>query len=244
MEVTNSKAGWRGSIRPDERATALSAVVAIHAILAAMLLTGLAPRFVRQADPPLKVFDLEPVRPTPARAAATERDRPKDAAAPDHRLADPKAMVVPRIVLPRPVLLAAAPVAGTGRTPTAGSALSGAGTGAGGAGSGTGGGGRGGGVASHAQWIAGMIVDRDYPEEAKQAGMQGVVAILFTVHRDGRVSDCRIDHSSGSVELDRMTCALAEQRLRYAPARDGAGQPVEEVTGRYFTFVLGHRRSL
>jgi protein TonB len=69
-----------------------------------------------------------------------------------------------------------------------------------------------------------------------------VVDVLFTVHTDGRVSGCRIDHSSGSPELDRLTCALTEQRLLYNPALDASGKPTEEIAGRRFRFVMSPRR--
>ncbi|GAC1573410.1 MAG: hypothetical protein NVS3B5_02970 [Sphingomicrobium sp.] len=104
------------------------------------------------------------------------------------------------------------------------------------------GGGTGGGLSRHAAWIGGGISNRDYPVEAKRAGLQGVVDVRVIVMTDGRVRNCTIDRSSGSAELDRMTCELVEKRLLFSPALDAAGKPVEEVSGRRFRYVVGPPR--
>jgi len=235
--------GWRGTARRGERAATLAAVGAIHVLLGLALLSGLSPRLVRQVEQPMTLVDVAPPPPPPPPEAPAPKakERVRDAPAPPAPKAEPKPIAAPPVRIPQPVKLAAAPIAGQGSANQSGAATAGTGTGAGGNGNGMGAGG-GGGIASHAQWLAGAISDRDYPDEAKRAGVEGAVAILFTVRRDGRIADCRIDRSSGSVELDRLTCALAVQRLRFDPARDAAGRPVEEVSGRFFRFVLGRRR--
>jgi protein TonB len=39
------------------------------------------------------------------------------------------------------------------------------------------------------------------------------------------VSGCEITASSGNAELDAATCKYATSRARFAPAKDGEGQP-------------------
>lgn len=50
-----------------------------------------------------------------------------------------------------------------------------------------------------------------YPHEARRARQQGVVKVRFTVHRDGRVSDAQIRHSSGQPLLDAATLDLLQR---------------------------------
>lgn len=128
---------------------------------------------------------------------------------------------------------AVAPTAQQGAAPTTAPGSGGAGTGSGAVGSGTGGGGEGG---VRARRIAGALTDRDYPAAAARVRAEGVVAIAFRVTREGRVRDCRILRSSGTLLLDRETCRLVEQRFRYAPARDAQGQVMEDSVTTSFAW--------
>ena len=141
----------------------------------------------------------------------------------------------PPLPVPVPAVEAAANV-DLGASVGSGPPGLGSGTGSGG------GGGGGGGIAQHAEWVGGGLTNRDYPDAAKRARLQGVVDVRFIVQVDGRVRECKIDHSSGSAELDRMTCGIVEQRLLYNPALDPAGKPVEEMAGRRFRFVMVARQ--
>ena len=234
--MDEGRPGWRTATRREERWTALAGVVAVHLAVGILLWQGLSERAMRPGEAPLKLVTLEPPPPTPLKALAPRPDR--TAAAPPAPKADPRPLAAPPPLVPQPVTRPAAPVAGSGDQARAGAASAGSGTGAGGLGDGAGGGGN----SRHAEWLAGGIDDRDYPPAFKRAGLAGQVAVRFTVRTDGRVEDCRVDRSSGSAELDALTCALVERRLRYAPARDSAGRAVAELAGRRFTFVLGRRR--
>jgi protein TonB len=81
----------------------------------------------------------------------------------------------------------------------------------------------------------------DYPRGAKRAGIEGSVAVRFTVRTDGSVSDCEVIRSSANEELDATTCRLIERRFRYQPARDTDGRPVAEVVTRTFDWMLPRR---
>ena len=230
--------GWPGSVRSRERAVALAGVALVHVgVLLFLLLarSGPPPQPSAEHLPHLIIVELPPA-PPPVRSAAAQRPR---AAAPSAAKALPKPiMAMPANISPA-VPLAAPPIASEGIAAKAGDAQAGSGTGAGANGSSLA---SGGGIVSHAEWLSGAITDSDYPKEAKRAGLQGAIAVRFTVRTDGRVEDCRIEQSSRSDALDRLTCALVEQRMRYAPARDAAGRPIQEAAGRYFRFVLGRRR--
>lgn len=74
---------------------------------------------------------------------------------------------------------------------------------------------------------AGSISSDDYPVLALRADMQGVTRTLITIGTDGRVSNCRILKSSGSVLLDAHSCALVTARFVFDPALDSNGQAIE-----------------
>jgi protein TonB len=73
------------------------------------------------------------------------------------------------------------------------------------------------------------LKDSDYPDDGAETGIRGRVFVRYVVETDGRVSRCRVTRSSGSRELDALTCRLIEQRFRYDPSLDAAGRPVEST---------------
>ena len=154
----------------------------------------------------------------------------------------PKPVIRP--VAPPPIAAAPRPGSGSdssaGATPTAGPGSGaggqGDGTGAGGAGSGTGGGG------SKAVLLSGRITDRDYPRAASRARIGGDVEARFTIERNGRVSGCRVTRSSGDASLDATTCLLIEERFRFKPATNAAGEAVATSYGWRQSWWLERRR--
>lgn len=81
--------------------------------------------------------------------------------------------------------------------------------------------------------LAGLFSDLDYPAAAVAAREEGPVAFRLDVGPNGRVEGCAITGSSGSAELDSATCRLLTSRARFTPARDSAGNPVQDsVAGR------------
>ena len=236
--------GWTTNTDRRDRLLTLAGVGLAHLAVLLLFLTGSPEGLHRIVEQPMLLITIRPSPPPQPLAkppAAPARSR-KTSSALTKR---PRPTHPPP---PVPVPVAVAAVADTDLSASVGSGLShgsiGTGLNLGGdLGEGrSGGGGGGGGLARHAEWVGGGIGNRDYPEAAKRAGLQGVVDVLFNVHTDGRVSGCRIDHSSGSPELDRLTCALTEQRLLYNPALDVSGKPIEEIAGRRFRFVMSPRR--
>ena len=68
----------------------------------------------------------------------------------------------------------------------------------------------------------------DYPPAAFKEGREGTVEFEAIVNIDGRLRDCRIVQTSGHSDLDETTCRLLTERLRFRPAKDSAGNSVED----------------
>ena len=226
----------RWSDRPGgpRRFALLAAVALAHLGVLALLIAMPQDRLLRARDQALKLITIPLPPPAPPQTDPPKPPPPRKAAPlPPRRSPPPAVKPPPPIPVPVPAVEAAAQV------DLSASVGSGALAGASGT---SGGNGSRDGIAQHATWVGGGLTSRDYPEAAKRARLQGVVDVRFIVQVDGRVRDCHIDHSSGSAELDRMTCGIIEQRLLYNPALDLAGKPVEEVAGRRFRFVMAPRK--
>lgn len=81
--------------------------------------------------------------------------------------------------------------------------------------------------------LTGNIVTPDnYPSSALRKEEEGIVAFSATISPEGKVVTCQIQSSSGSQALDDATCNNVS-KLRFIPATDAAGKPVEGTyTGR------------
>jgi protein TonB len=239
-----------------DRISSAGAVGLLHALIGYALLTGLGYGPSRAVPEALKLLNLTelPLPPPPAKPARPDvepkprKARPKNAegaASPANLRNTPTEIMAPppEIRLPVPPPIPVAPAPGQGSAPAAGAAnVPGPGTGSGGIGNGLGsgrfgngtGGGGGGGRPARARWISGSIRGSDYPDAAYRAHVGGIVHLRFTVAPNGRVSDCAVTRSSGSRELDSITCRLIVQRFRYRPARDAEGRPIaESVVGEH-----------
>jgi protein TonB len=222
---------YQGTAERPDKAKAIAAVIAVHAALAFVILTGLKVGIVNQAVERLKTFNLEqPPPPPPVPPPLRPRPQPqvkKEAGAPAKR-AEPTPVVAPPPVIPAPSPIPAAKIAGTGSAPTSGAGTSGTGTGAGGYGYGPGGGGTG--AFTPARKLT-KIPDHEYRRFAATGLVAGNVAISIRVNPDGTVSNCRIARSSGNAYADALMCQLTQQYVRFSPARDPYGRPVaQDVT--------------
>lgn len=225
---------------PHDRWKGAAAAIGVQAAIGFLLVSGLAARFPQAASEGLKLFRVAPIPPLPAPPPPVpprvRTDRPEGRASPPDLRNQATQLVAPPpvipLVVPPPVI--AADKAGVGAARNTGAAdIPGPGTGAGGVGDGTGSGGAGdgdgGGGGSPPEWRSGRIRDRDFPRGLGEAGVQGAVAVRYDVGVDGRVSNCRIDQSSGSRALDETTCRLITERFRFRPARDAGGRPVRST---------------
>ncbi len=245
---------FAGANSRKDRLTSALAVIALHGIIGFALLNafGISAKDIESSVASnLSVIAL---------ALPTVADEKPKVAAPKPEgaasAANLKKTSAPReapkriVEVPSKITLPAAPKVGRGRENDAGAANTpGAGTGAGGMGTGFGSGNNGdgtggGGVAARARMVSGRITNADYPPSARAARQGGTVTAHFNVGTDGRARNCSVVKSSGNADIDATTCRLIEQRFRFEPARNKAGQPITDVTGWQQTWWLerGKRR--
>jgi protein TonB len=198
--------------------------------------TDTSPRTI-EATPPVLIEIVEPPPPEPDRG----RTREEEGSAGKKDEPTPVVVPTPKIVMLAEPPTPAAPIAGIGSSPDAGAATAGTGPGAGGSGSGRGGGGTGG-SGSTAQWLSGGLKDSDYPRAALKDRLMGQVSVRFTVLTSGRIANCHVVKSSGSDLLDATTCQLLSERLRFRPATDGTGRPIQTELGSDYTWGIRFRR--
>ncbi|HTK58921.1 MAG TPA: energy transducer TonB [Sphingomicrobium sp.] len=235
--------GYRSEPSRPDKAKAIAGVIVVYAVIigAALLMPANSP--LRMGEQPQTVLvDVNEI-PEPQPPPKKEPGKAKEEEGAAGKKAEPTEVVVPepKQVVPAKSPVAAAPIAGTGSASTAGAATAGTGPGAGGSGTGSGGGGTGGG-GSQAQWISGGLQNSDYPRAALHDKLQGRVSVRFTVLVSGRIAKCRITASSGSPLLDATTCRLLTERLRFRPATNGAGVPVQSELGSDYTWGINFRR--
>jgi protein TonB len=68
-----------------------------------------------------------------------------------------------------------------------------------------------------------------YPIEARNAGQEGRTVFRLQIDAQGRVMQCDIVQSSGSVQLDNTTCDLVLTNGHFAPAHDATGKAVPGI---------------
>lgn len=207
-------------IQDRNRAVALGAAVALHgAAIALLILFPASERAPAPAERLVAVAFPEPPPPPPPPAPVPQ---PQAAApAPPSRGADeaPSPPLQPR---PLPSPSPAQPSLDAGAGSGSGSGT-GAGSGAGPGGAGTG---AGSGPVTPPQRIAGELTNADYRRAQAPAGASGTVVVAFRVRADGAADSCRVTRSSGYPAFDEATCRLIQQRFRFRPARDGAGNAI------------------
>jgi len=224
---------YQGTADRPDRAKAIAAVLAVHAVLAFIIVSGLNVQMARRAIERLTTITIsEPPPPPPPQlppkpaAKPQAMKKPEGAAA---KKANPTPVVAPEPKLPVPSPIPAAKVAGTGSSSASGTTATGNGTGAGGAGNGPGGGGDFSGY-TPARRVS-RIPDREYRSLAATGLRSGNVGVTIRVNPDGSVSNCRVARSSGNGSADALMCQLTMRYIRFDPARDREGRPVaQDVT--------------
>lgn len=132
----------------------------------------------------------------------------------------------------------------TGAADTSGARDAGEGTGASGDGSGTGsgsdGGGMGGGLASGPSVKSGEVNSaRDFPvpEGGRETRFGKSVTVVFIVGIDGRARNCSVVRTSVDTQTTALACPLVIEKVRFNPARNRAGEPVEARYGYRIDFM-------
>ncbi|WP_108787387.1 hypothetical protein [Erythrobacter sp. Alg231-14] len=126
----------------------------------------------------------------------------------------------------------------TGAAQTSGAREAGDSTGSEGEGQGTGsgnqGGGQGNGVAIRPSVASGALDPRrDFPipEGGREARFGTSVTVFFMVTTDGRARDCSVTRSTADAQSTGLVCGLVMEKIRFNPARNRAGDPVEARYG-------------
>jgi len=217
---------YTGTANQPDRAKAIGAVIAVHLGLAAIILTGLNVRMVRQVVDRLETFDIRlppPPPPEPPPPVRQHHEAKREAGAPA-RKAEATPVVAPKPQLPLPSPIPAAPVAGRGSAPSSGAAASGTGTGAGGSGNGPGGGG------DYSKFTPARLVRNlsrgDYRDLTGGRMPEGAAMVALRVEPSGLPSNCRVIRSSGDASVDAGLCPLLVARLRFRPALNDQGRPI------------------
>lgn len=93
-------------------------------------------------------------------------------------------------------------------------------------------------IGTYAKWVSGELVEKDNPG----GRLKGTVNVRFTVERNGRTTDCRPVGGSANAALGSITCQLIEQRVKFTPALDSAGQPISSELRTSHTWGRRSRR--
>ena len=204
-----------------KRATSLITVGAIHAVIGATLIYGLAPGLVDVINPtpPPNTFDVKPTEVPPPETAKTEQRVESVITAPPI----PMDLVPARPLEPiQPVDVGPATETGTTAQPTGGveerivpatptPAF----------------------TATKPRPIndrGSWVTAADYPGSDLRRGNEGATQFRVVVGSNGRVQACETVVSSGFAGLDKATCARVTSRARFEPAINSSG---EQVVGTY-----------
>lgn len=224
---------YRGSAGRPDKAKAVGAVIAVHAALAFVILSGLHVQEIRRAVDQMTTISIwkppSPPRPPvrqPKPSAKTQAVKNAESASGEKAEPTPVVAPEPKLAVPSPV--PAAKVGGTGTAASAGAAAAGNGTGAAGSGNGSGGGG----TADYSRFTPARLVEnipnRAYSQLASTGIPSGLVGVVILVSPNGSVSNCRIARSSGDPLIDSLVCQLTVRYVRFDPARDPYGRAVAQ----------------
>ncbi len=207
-------------------------IAVIHLGIFYVLVRSFAPTAVGQVERSVVAAFTVTVA-TPEEAPEPEESDPAGAQGDPGREAVPQPVTAPT---PRTRLREDPPAPrapSTGTADTSGAAESGQGTGAAGEGPGPGSGqvgaGQGGGAATKPV-LTRAITDASafpVPPGGRQARIGQSVIVRLTVSAEGRAIRCSIYRPSPFPETDEAVCRLALEQLRFEPARDAGGDPIE-----------------
>ena len=78
-----------------------------------------------------------------------------------------------------------------------------------------------------------LDVRRDFPipQGGREARFGTSVTVFFTVSQDGRARDCSVARSTADADSTALVCGLVIEKIRFNPARNRAGDPVEARYG-------------
>lgn len=66
------------------------------------------------------------------------------------------------------------------------------------------------------------VTPDDYPSGPLRRGQEGITKFRLEIAANGKVESCTVTGSSGVEQLDQATCRYVERRARFNPARDAS----------------------
>lgn len=210
------------------RTVSIAIVALLHVLLGYAIITGLAYNVVKKAAEDLKTFDVEdepppPEEPPPPPENVPETPPPPVVSPPPlvrSNVETPQMQTAP--VAPPPVITPQAtpapPAPPAPPPPPPAPRVSQA--------------------AKARGSLPGLFSTDDYPQDAIRNEQQGTTAVRLTIGTDGRVVGCTVTASSGSPSLDNATCRIIRSRARYTPAKDQAGNPIQDTDSARIRWVL------
>lgn len=233
--MTKSKSRYQGKPR-GPRWPLLTAIAVLHVLGLYALSRLLAPDFTASVEKGVAdAFTVIVTTPPDQPETAPEPDEGAAAAAGERAEARPVSAPTPELERnPQPV----PPVSSTGEENQSGARDEGDDTGAAGdgfgPGSGNSGNGSGNGIAVRPSVRSGSLDPRrDFPvpEGGRQARFGTSVTVYFTVMTDGKARDCSVSRSTSDAQTTALVCDLVIEKIRFNPARNADGDPVEARYG-------------
>ncbi len=83
-------------------------------------------------------------------------------------------------------------------------------------------------IVEPARLLSGAPTVADYPKRALKREAQGVSEAEVRVSAQGRVTSCFTVKTAGDPDLDAATCRVALTRMKFAPARNSFGKPIDQ----------------
>lgn len=219
---------YQGTVDRPDKAKAIAGVVAVHAALAFLILSGLnVERMGRAVEQLTTITISQPSLPTKLPSPARKQKAMKKPRVAPEEKAHSSQVVAPTKKLLPPSPIPAAKVADSGNAAASGAVASGNGSGARGAGNG-----QGGGYSDYSRFTPARLVSNipnsEYARLASTGIRSGEVGVVILVGPNGSVSNCRIARSSGDPSIDSLVCQLAIRYVRFEPARDPSGRPIAQ----------------
>jgi protein TonB len=90
--------------------------------------------------------------------------------------------------------------------------------------------------------VSKWISNRDYPNDARVAGEEGMVGFRIDIDTQGQPTACTITASTGSASLDRRTCDVLMRRARFTPHYDVNDVPIASRWNQRFRWALHEQR--
>ena len=221
----------------------LAAILVFHVAAFYVLALALAPDLTRSVTQEVgKIFTVNVTTPSEEPPLPDVEPEPDEGAQGDpgkRAEAEPVEAPKPKTNLTKPSPRPSK--AAEGNDNSSGSQEQGTGPGSAGLGDGTGSGNSGNGQGNARRFAAtkpnvlsgnlNTATDFPVPEGGRATRFGKSTTVVFTVTTDGRAKNCSVASSSVDAQTTRLVCGLVIQKVRFNPAKDQFGDPIESRYG-------------